>query len=104
MKDHTPGTELLLAAHGASRASVERLATAVALLDGLMVPPHVARLRDAARAWLRVPGDPTLYSALADAVAEYCDAEAPRRTRLTALDLAALAEEAPAWTGRADLQ
>lgn len=112
MGQHKPDTELLMAAHGAlPGGGVERLARAVADLDGLMLAPHVARLRDAAAAYLAAPSG-TAAQALMDALAGYVRVAVPQRPaaeRRTAgvsrADMAALADEGlPAWTGRADLQ
>lgn len=103
----SPPTELLMAAHRAEDGETARLARAVATLDGLMLAPHVAALRDAAQAWLDAPGSEAAARALQEAMATYCRTTTPeRRARMARAiaseDLAALA--GPAWTERADLQ
>ncbi len=108
MAQLSPSTELLMATFRAEDGDVLRLARAVASLDGLMLPPHVADLRDAAQAWLDDRTNEVAQRRLHSAMQAYCRATTPeRRARvaraIAAEDLAALAD-APGWMERADLQ
>jgi hypothetical protein len=100
----TPATELVMSAFHVARGQTTRLARAVADLNGLMLPPPLAQLRDAAAAWLGNPQDPALEQGLADALALYCAALPERATRVAAAQVAALDAAPPLWAGRADLQ
>ncbi|WP_298374461.1 hypothetical protein [Azospirillum sp.] len=100
----TPASELVMSVFLVQGNDLGRLDRAVASLSGLMLPPPLAQLRDAAAAWLGNPQDAALEQGLADALALYCAALPERATRVAAAQVAALDAEPPLWAGRADLQ